>query len=341
MVRRILSLIGALLLTPLAPAQGVNGTDLLKPLGDAWLTYNGDYTAKRYSALTAVNRATVKNLTLAWSAKVTPGNGLVPLTGYSRVRAPLITGGEGPGVSGSGGGSIKGTLLESNGVLYATTPDNVWALDARTGEVLWHYFWKTRGGTHIGNRGVGLWHDYLFVETPDDYLVSLDARTGKERWHREIAKVEGGYFATAAPVVVKNHVLAGVGNDLDAPSFLKSFDPETGDLQWTWHVTPQQQGDPGLDTWKSLDASRHGGGGTWVAGAYDPDTNLCILGTGNPTPSWTTGCSRSSRWFAGRGPARRSTPPVSLTGPAGPVSYRRQPSRTTRSPRSAPLIRTS
>jgi alcohol dehydrogenase (cytochrome c) len=289
MARRILSLAAALLLAPLVPAQTVSNADLSKPLKDSWLTYNGDYTAKRYSTLTAVNRSTVKNLTLAWTAKITPGNGLATLTGFSRVRAPLITGGEGPGGSGSGSGSIKGTLVESNGVLYATMPDNVWAMDARTGEVLWHYFWKTRGGTHIGNRGVALWHDYVFFETPDDYLVSLEAKTGKERWHREIARVEGGYFSTPAPVIVKNHVLTGVGNDLDAPSFLKSWDPETGDLQWTWYVTPQHQGDAGLDTWKSLDAARHGGGGTWVAGAYDPETNLYMIGTGNPTPSWTTG----------------------------------------------------
>ena len=96
-----------------------------------------------------------------------------------------------------------------------------------------------------------------------------------------IAHVEGGYFSTPAPTIIGNHVLAGVGNDLDAPSFLKSFDPETGDLQWTFYVTPQKPGDPGLDTWKSLDAARHGGGGTWVAGSYDPETQLYIFGTGN------------------------------------------------------------
>ena len=51
--------------------------------------------------------------------------------------------------------------------------------------VLWHYFWKTKGGTHIGNRGMGMYRDWLYFETPDDYLVSLDAKTGKERWHKE------------------------------------------------------------------------------------------------------------------------------------------------------------
>ena len=192
-----------------------------------------------------MNRQTVKNLGLAWSTRFEPGDEPTPLTGYTNIHSPLIVGGEGPGGSiGRASGSIKGTILENNGVLYVTMVDNVWAVDARSGEPIWHYFWKTRGGTHIGNRGVSFYHDYLFFETPDDYLVSLDARTGKERWHRMIAHVEGGYFATPAPTVVGNHVLAGMGNDLDAPSFLKSYDPETGDLQWTFHVTRKRRGIP-------------------------------------------------------------------------------------------------
>ena len=104
-------------------------------------------------------------------------------------------------------------------------PDNAWAVDARDGRELWHYFWKTKGGTHIGNRGLGMWNNYLFMETPDDYLVSLDASTGKERWHKEIADLSQGYFSTPAPIVVGNHVLVGTGNDIDAPGFLQSFDP--------------------------------------------------------------------------------------------------------------------
>ena len=112
-----------------------------------------------------------------------------------------------------------------NDTLYVTTPDNAWALDARDGRELWHYFWKTRGGTHIANRGFGMWKDYLYMETPDNYLVSLEAKTGKERWHKEIASFNEQYFSTMAPIVVGNHVIAGTGNDLDTPGFLQSFDP--------------------------------------------------------------------------------------------------------------------
>ena len=111
-----------------------------------------------------------------------------------------------------------------DGTIYITAPDNGWALDARDGRELWHYFWKTRGGTHIANRGFGMWNDFLYMETPDNYLVSLEAKTGKERWHKVIADFTQQYFSTMAPIVVGNHVLVGHRNDLDCPGFLQSFD---------------------------------------------------------------------------------------------------------------------
>jgi alcohol dehydrogenase (cytochrome c) len=148
--------------------------------------------------------------------------------------------------------------------------------------------WKTKGGTHTGNRGLGMWGNWLYLETPDDYLVCLDARTGKERWHKVIASLNEQYFSTSAPIVVGRHILVGTGNDLDAPQSLQSLDPETGDLQWKIYATPQKKGDPGLETWANLDAAIHGGGPMWIPGAYDPDTKLYMIGSGNPTPAYTS-----------------------------------------------------
>jgi alcohol dehydrogenase (cytochrome c) len=272
--------------------KGVPPEELLKPLKDSWPTYNGDYSGKRYSELKQVNKSTVQHLTLAWSTHVRPGKGEDSgQEGEDRgqERSNVIVGGEGPGDIAIHGGTIKASVLQVNGTLYFTMPDNAWAVDARDGHELWHYFWKTKGGTHIGNRGLGMWNDYLFMETPDDYLVSLDAKTGKERWHKVIADVDQGYFSTPAPIVVGNHVLVGTGDDIDAPGFLQSFDPETGELQWKHFTVPMEKGDAGLDSWASLDAARHGGAQTWVPGAYDPETKLYIFGTGNPTPAFTTG----------------------------------------------------
>jgi alcohol dehydrogenase (cytochrome c) len=268
----------AVLLRAAADNTGLDPAKLLTPLGDSWPSYSGDYTGRRYSALTQINQSNVKNLTLAWTAR---------LSGTQTPRS--IVGGEGTGeVTVGGATTIKGAVLMVNNVLYVTAPDNVWALDAHDGHVLWHYFWKTKGGTHIGNRGAAMWGNYLYFVTPDDYFVSLDARTGKERWHREAAPFSQQYFLTSAPMAIGNHIIVGTGNDLDSPGYLMSFDPESGEQQWRFYTVPMNPGDPGIETWKSLDAARHGGGHPWLPGVYDPETKLYIFGTGNPTPAYTS-----------------------------------------------------
>ncbi len=276
-----------------AQGLGLDPAKLLKPLSDEWPTYNGDYSGKRYSLLKQINQLTVKHLTLAWTLRLTGGSvgggGGGGFGGGGGARN-LIVGGEGTGEFPTGGPpTIKASALMVDGTLYVTAPDNAWAIDARDGREIWHYFWKTRGGTHIATRGFGMWKDYLYMETPDNYLVSLEAKTGKERWHKVISDFDQQYFSTMAPIVVGNHVIAGTGNDLDMPGFLQSFDPETGELQWKLYTVPMNPGDPGLETWPSLDAARHGGAQPWLPGAYDPETNLYMFGTGNPTPAYTPG----------------------------------------------------
>jgi alcohol dehydrogenase (cytochrome c) len=270
--------------TALLVAQGLDPSTIFKPLGttDDWPTYGGDYTGQRYSALKQIDRTNVKNLSLAWSSRLIAG------TENRRPGSVLAVGGIGK-MEATALANIKGSILEVNGLLYLSAPDNAWALDARDGHELWHYVWKTRGGTHIGNRGLGMWHNLLYMETPDDYLVCLDAKTGKELWHKEIADFALQYFSTTAPIVVGNHILIGTGNDLDEPGFIQSLDPETGNVQWKFYTVPMKKGDAGLETWANLDASRHGGGNAWVPGSYDPETHLYIFGTGNPSPAYTTG----------------------------------------------------
>jgi alcohol dehydrogenase (cytochrome c) len=286
--------------------RGIEPKELLKPLGDWWTSYSGDYTGRRYSALSDINRLTVKSLTLAWVASLNPsppgvgvggGRGGGRGGGGGAGGANLVIGGPGPGDINPGSSGIKGTPLMVDGTLYVTMPDNVWAMDARDGRVLWRYYWKTRGGTHIANRGVGMWNGYLYTVTPDNYLVSLDAKTGRERWNKEIADFNQQYFSTTAPLVVDNHVIVGVGNDLDTPGFLQSFNAETGALEWKFYTVPMEPGDPGLDTWENLDAARHGGGMPWLPGVYDPETRLYIFGTGNPIPAYTVGRGEGDNLF--------------------------------------------
>ena len=237
----------------LSLAQGLTPEKLLQPSPDTWPTYNGDYSGRRFSTLDQINSGNISSLTLAW---------------VFRARTA----------------AIKSTPLEVNGILYLTTPDNVWAIDARFGHEIWHYR-RVSQGDHIGHRGVGMYGDWLYFTTPDAHLVSLNAKDGSKRWDIELADPKLGYFSTMSPLVVRNHVLVGVSGDVtDIPGFLDSVDPETGKVQWRWYTEPRP-GEPGSETWpKNSDAIRHGGGMTWMTGTYDPELNLAYWGTGNPNP---------------------------------------------------------
>jgi alcohol dehydrogenase (cytochrome c) len=287
----------SLLLVPAAlVGQGLDPASILKHATDSWPTYSGDYTSDRFSTLAQINASNVKNLGLAWVTHLPAGAGNgAGADGFAAFFAaggtPTIVGGEAAEavpVGGAGAGPrLSGAVLQVNGILYLSAPDNAYAVDAHDGTVLWHYFWKTKGGTHIGNRGMAMYHDWLFFETPDDYLVSLDAKTGKERWHKVISDFGQQYFSTMAPVVIGNHLIVGTGDDLDAPGYMESVDPESGDVQWTWYSEPEKMGDAGSDSWPNLDAMRHGGAGVWVPGAYDPELHLYYFGTANPTPAFS------------------------------------------------------
>jgi acido-empty-quinoprotein group A len=245
---------------------------------DGWPTHYGDYSGRRYSPLAQINATNVKSLALAWTHRATPQEG-ENVGGEYRTGDPYYWGGPQANVT------IKATPLVANGVMYFAAPDHAYAIDARTGRAIWHYFWRTRGGIHIGNRGVGLYGNYLFFETPDCYLVSLDAATGKERWHKEIADVRQQYFCTPAPIIVGRHVIVGIGGDsLDVQGYLESYEPETGERQWRWYTTPQKKDEPGSETWPDEYSMTHGGGMTWLPPTYDPDLNLLYITTGNPNP---------------------------------------------------------
>lgn len=306
---------------PNADVGGLDPADIWKPLADEWRSYSGDLSGRRFSSLKLVNKDTVKNLSLKWITQLTTGCGPTG-TGPAAAAGAAAGGIQFGGGGGRGGGGAAGPItpivvgglgngdanncaprapgggiLAVGGVIYASSPSNVYAIDARDGTILWHYYWKTRGGTSLQTRGVGMWRNYIYFELNDDWVVCLDSKTGKEIWRHEIAPFEQQYFSSNAPMVTGDHILVGTGNDLDAPSFLKSLDPRTGAVQWILYSTPMGPGDPGLDTWASLDAAKHGNGATWIPGAYDPETKLYIYGTGNPTPAYTQGRGEGDNLF--------------------------------------------
>ncbi len=250
----------------LAPAicsgQMLNPKKLLEQPTDTWPTYNGDYSGRRFSTLKQIDSANVRSLSLSWMYRITN-------VGQQR---------------GVGSPAIKSTPLMVNGILYFTIPDHVWAINARTGEELWRYDWVDKGGHLVGNRGVGMYGNWLYFLGPDGWFISLNAKDGKERWRKKVADEKMQYFTTMAPMVVGNHIIVGVGGDaMDVPGYLEARNPETGDLQWRWNSEPRV-GEPGAETWPNKGAMEHGGGMTWLPGTYDPELNLLYWGTGNPNP---------------------------------------------------------
>ncbi len=245
-------------------AQGLDPKSLalFKQPAGTWPSYNGDYSGRRFSDLNQINQSNIDLLKIDWSYRVPVG----PQRGV-------------------GGPSIKSTPLLVNGVLYFTIPDHVFAISARTGEQLWQFDFEDKGGHLVGQRGVGIYGNWVYFLTPDGWFISLNAKDGKERWRKKVADEKLQYFTTMAPMIVKNHVMVGVGGDaMDVRGYLEARDPETGELQWKWWSEPEKPGDPGSETWPSKASMDHGGGMTWLPGTYDPELNLLYWGTGNANP---------------------------------------------------------
>ena len=268
--------------TSLAHAQAYMDPDSIgRAPVDRWSTYHGDYSGQHYSTLHQINASNLERLTLAWLYRANQST-QGAISGGSVEKPVSIT--LGPGAL--NGGLLKATPLMVNGVLYLSAPDHAWAVDARSGREIWHYFWRTSGGEYIGNRGMAMYKGWLYFGTPDGHLVSLDATTGRERWHRQIGSTNDNYFVSAAPVIIKNHLIVGLSGDaMDVRSWLESRDPETGELQWKWFVTPEP-GTPGADSWPNATSLRRGGGMTWQPVTYDSALNLIYLTTGNPDPPY-------------------------------------------------------
>ena len=255
-------LLAVLALSVSALAQGLDPAMLLNPPADSWPAYHGDYSGRRHSSLTQITPQNVSHLGLSWAFQ----------TGQ--------------------GATIKSSPLLVDGVIYFTVPDNVWAVDARSGHQLWHYTYPNNNGFHIGQRGVAMYKDWLYFITPDAHLICLNAKDGKVRWNVVVADAQQGYWTTMAPLVIRNHVIVGVSGDFDnLRGYLRSIDPETGKTQWQWDSTPPAAR-PNTTT----------GGMTWMTGTYDPDLDPLYWGTGNPDPG--------AEWDS-RVPATISIPAVS------------------------------
>jgi alcohol dehydrogenase (cytochrome c) len=242
----------AVVLCAAAHAQTTGGgfdpARLLAPSKDSWPTFHGEYSGQRHSKLTQITPDNVRTLSLAWAFQTNQAQ------------------------------QVKATPILVDGILYLTAPDNLWAIDARSGRQIWRHQHPMSDAFHIGHRGAAVYGNSVFLTTPDTHLIALDRFSGKVQWDVEFADAARGFWSTNAPLVIRNHLIVGMSGDFDnLPGTLRAFDPATGQPQWTFYSTPPT-GTPGSISGGAT------GGQMWMTGTYDPELNLLYVGTGNPTP---------------------------------------------------------
>jgi alcohol dehydrogenase (cytochrome c) len=259
--RPLLVLLTSVCLTSTLAAQ-VPWERLLKTADDPknWLTYSGGLNGWRYSRLNEITPANAKDLEMKWVFQADSTEKLEA--------SPLVV----------------------DGVMYVTQrPNDVLAVDAKTGRVFWQYHYAVTADARVccgaNNRGVAILGDTLYMGTLDGHLVAIDAKTGRSVWNVDVGDPRLGYSITMAPLIVRNKVLVGVGGgEYGIRGFIAAFDSGTGKELWRFYTVPGP-GEKGHETW-SGDAWKTGGGSIWLTPSYDPALNLTYWGVGNPGPDW-------------------------------------------------------
>jgi alcohol dehydrogenase (cytochrome c) len=223
-----------------------------------WLSYDGGLNGNRYSTLDQINTTTINRLGAAW---------IYPMPTATRLEV---------------------TPIVADGIMYLSGWNEVHALDATTGKLLWSYGQpRTEGiqgdGGGGANRGVALSGDLVIMATDHAHLVAFNRFTGEKRWDVEMARYQEGYSASSPPLPVGDLLIAGVaGGEEGARGFLDAYRATTGERVWRWYSIPKR-GEPGSETWKGQ-AIEHGCGPTWLPGSYDPELDLVYWAIGNPCP---------------------------------------------------------
>src|SRR5437764_1594135 len=238
----------------------ISTQDLLAPMIGNWLSYNGDYTGRRYSPLSQINVKNANQLRAEWVFHFRNSD------------------------------HLEVTPVVVNGTMFVTAANDTFALDAQTGRTVWHNTRPTSEGLiddasrHM-SRGVGVWHNRVYRMTDNAHLLCLDARSGNLIWDVAYADWNSNYGATSAPLVVKDKIIVGTsGGDDGVRGFVAAYEAESGKLAWRFWTIPAP-GEHGSESWPG-DLYLHGGGTTWMPGTYDPQLNTLYWGTSNPAPDF-------------------------------------------------------
>ncbi len=235
------------------------------PTAGDWATYNGQMSGNRHTELREIDRENVGGLHVAWIHSM-PGAQRLQMT-------PLVVG----------------------GVMYATNVNEVRALEADTGRLIWQYKRarsKGLAGDAAGgiNRGAAVSGNRLFLATDNAHLIALDRFSGALLWKSVMAYSRANYGATSAPLVIPDPagdlVISGVsGGDEGVRGFLAAYRVSDGKREWRFWTVPAP-GEPGAETWKGK-AIEHGCATTWLTGVYDSALGLLYWTTGNPCPDYS------------------------------------------------------
>jgi alcohol dehydrogenase (cytochrome c) len=253
----------------IAAAPAFTEEELAEYAGDNWITNGGGTTNDRYSSLDEVNTENVKELKGDWVTKI----------GQNATAAKF---------------SAEGTALEYNGTIYISDgADDVFALDASTGETLWTYEPKLPPdplGNVIccgwDNRGVALGDGMVYLSQLNGDQVALDQETGKVKWSTPVVKPGQGYSITSAPLYYNNMVyVGGSGGEYGIRGRLTALNAETGKEEWRFYNVPGP-GEKGHNTWPKGDSWKHGGGGIWNTPTVNPKTGTLFYSTSNASPDW-------------------------------------------------------
>jgi PQQ-dependent dehydrogenase (methanol/ethanol family) len=241
---------------------------LQAPIGKDWVTNGGNMTNERYSTLKQIDTTNVKQLKGAWMTRL-KGSGL------------------------GGKYSFEATPLVKDGIMYISTGnDDVFALNAKTGEILWEH-WSGIGQTISTvccgwlNRGLAMGEGMLFIGQLDANVVALDIKTGKEVWRTPVEDWHNGYGITNAPLYFDGIVYSGItGGEFGIRGRLTALDAKTGKILWRAYTLPGP-GEVGSDTWPAgTDQAMRGGASIWNTPALDPELGLVYFAVGNCGPDY-------------------------------------------------------
>src|SRR5262245_8301636 len=245
---------------PLDTISPITDAMLANPAPGEWLTWRRTYDDLGFSPLKQITKENVKNLRVAWSLSLPAG---------ANEATPLVHGGV---------------------IFVHSFGDNIQALDAATGDELWHYSRQLPENVRPAvKKNMALYSNKLFVGTSDIHVVALDVKTGSVVWDQPIANATEGWQLTGGPLVAKGKVMQGIGGRVKGGGYIVGLDSETGKETWRFHSIARPD-EPGGNTWNGIPLNERSGGSIWTAPSYDPVLNLVFFG---PAPTYDTGPLRN------------------------------------------------